>query len=322
MSDPEFPDIQIGIQTLQMTILTGENKGKAFTAKNFVGRVDNKPAVVGTVMIVSSYDGFASGMIVNYDRSPMLYALGALFFVLVVLFGRKKGLASMMSLGFTLVCVIFLFIPLLLRGVNPILASVVVVVLSTAVTLLSLNGWCKKTIIAGISCVICTALAGLIAYGAGAWYNISSLNTPETENLLFIVQETALSIYDVLFAGIIIAASGAIMDTTMSIASALQEIKEYSPNVSRMALLKSGMNIGRDVMGTMTNTLILAFTGSSINTVLIIFMYRLPYYQMINLELLVVEILRGLSGSIAVVLSIPVTALLCAHMLNADNAKE
>jgi uncharacterized membrane protein len=134
--------------------------------------------------------------------------------------------------------------------------------------------------------------------------------------LLFIAQSTALSLHDILFAGIIIASSGAIMDTTMSITSPLFEIKALKPEMTMGSLLKSGMNIGRDVMGTMTNTLILAFAGSGINTILVVFMYQMPYYRTMNLDMLAVEMLRGLSGSIAVVLSIPVTTLLAARFLS------
>ena len=310
--DPDFPEIQIGIQELELKILTGEQKGKPVLAKNFVGRVDNKPAKVGTKMIVSSYDGFVSTMVVNYSREFPIYILAVLFFVLVILFGRKKGLKSIFSLVFSLVSIVFLFIPMLIRGANPVIASIVVVILSTAVTLLSLNGWCKKTIVAGISCIVCTFGAGAIAMIVGAITHISTYTTPEAEHMIFIAQSTSLKLHDILFAGIIIAASGAMMDTTMSIASALWEMLEIDPKLSGKQLFASGMNIGRDVMGTMTNTLILAFTGSSINALMMIFMYDMPYMQTVNLELLIVEIIKGLSGSIAVVLAIPVTALLCA----------
>lgn len=313
--DPEFPELKIGVQELEFKILTGESKGKSFIGKNFVTRLTNTPASVGTKMIVSSYDGFISGMVAGYSREGSLYILGLLFAAAVCVFGRIKGLKSLMSLAFTLICLLFLFIPMLLRGVNPVLAAVTVVALSTSVTLLALNGWSKKTIAAGASCILCTFLGGGIALLFGAWTHISTYTTPEAENLIFVAQSTSLSLPDIFCAGIIIASSGAVMDTTISIASSLSEMKSLNPAISATQLWKSGMNIGRDVMGTMTNTLILAFIGSGINSILIVFMYQMPYLRMINLDLLVVEILRGLSGSIAVVLSIPVTALLAARAM-------
>jgi uncharacterized membrane protein len=313
--DPEFPELKIGVQELEFEILTGANKGKSFIGKNFVTRLTNTPASVGTKMIVSSYDGFISGMVTGYSRESSLYILGLLFAAIVCVFGRIKGIKSLMALAFTLICLLFLFVPMLLRGINPILAAVSVVALSTGVTLFSLNGWSKKTIAAGVSCILCTLLGGGIALLFGAWTHTSTYTTPEAEDLIFVAQSTSLSLPDIFCAGIIIACSGAVMDTAISIASALSEMKSLNPEVSAMQLWKSGMNIGRDVMGTMTNTLILAFVGSGINSILIVFMYQMPYLRMVNLDLLVVEILRGLSGSIAVVLSIPVTALLSAKAM-------
>ena len=98
------------------------------------------------------------------------------------------------------------------------------------------------------------------------------------------------------------------MDTTMSITSSVFEMYEVNNNLTSSQLFNSGMNIGKDVMGTMTNTLILAFTGSSINIVVIYFMYNLPYMQLINIDSIVIEIIQGISGGIALVLSIPISA--------------
>ena len=205
---------------------------------------------------------------------------------------------------------------MIIKGVEPILAAVVVVVLSTAVTLLSLNGFCKKTVIAAVSCSVCTMFAGVIAYATGVLSHISTLNESEAELLLFISDSTALRVKDLLFAGILIAALGAVMDTAMSIASSLTEMKSIDPTLTQKQLWRSGMNVGKDIMGTMTNTLILAFTGSSLNILLVYYMYSLPYIALINLDLLVVEVIRGLSGSIAVILAIPVTTLIASRALH------
>ncbi|MGL5694705.1 MAG: YibE/F family protein, partial [Peptostreptococcaceae bacterium] len=205
--------------------------------------------------------------------------------------------------------------------VNTILASVIIVVLSTAVTMILLNGISKKTLVACISCILCTVIAGMIAYLFGKVTNISTYNTSEMQDLLFVAQNTSLKIKDLLFAGILIASLGAIMDTTMSITSSIFEMKEVGNNLSKKQLFESGMNIGKDIMGTMTNTLILAFTGSSINILIIYFMYRLPYIQLINIDLIVLEIVQGLSGGIAVILSIPVTAFAASQLAASEEYK-
>lgn len=313
--DPDFPSIKIGKQELELEILTGENKGKRVIAWNFVERVDNKPGKIGTKFVVSSFDNFVTTTITNYSRETALYVLLIVFMFVIIFFGKMKGLKSIFSLGFTLICVIYLFIPMILRGADPIIAAVIIVILSTVVTLISLNGLSTKSITAGISCIICTLLAGIIAYTVGEITHISTINTPEAENLLFISTNTSLKVGNLFFAGILIASVGAIMDTTMSIASSISEMKEVNPELEEKQLLISGMNIGKDIMGTMTDTLILAFTGSSINILIMLFMYNIQYIQLINLDLLVVEVIQSLSVSIAVALSIPITALLSAKIL-------
>jgi uncharacterized membrane protein len=227
-----------------------------------------------------------------------------------VLLGRRKGVRSLLALLFTLVCIVFFFIPLIVAGVDPIVAALVVVTISTVVTLWMLNGWSPKTASAVIGCVTCTFLAGLVAFLFGAAARITTMNTPEAETLLFVARGTRLNFRHLLFAGVLFSSLGAITDTAMSISSSIFEMRALNPKLPRTQLFRSGMNIGRDVMGTMTDTLILAFTGGSINTLVIFYMYALPYTRLINMQLLVVEILRGLSSSVAVVASIPVTALL------------
>lgn len=313
--DPEFKYINIGKQYIEGEILTGENKGNTFKAINFVGRVDNKPVQVGNKIIVSSYDNFRTTVINNYSRENQVYVLIIIFITIVLIFGKSKGVKSLFSLIFTILLVIFLFIPLVIKGINPILASVVVVVLATIVTMVSLNGITRKTVVAAVSCILCTVIAGGIAYLFGQLTNLSTYNTIEAEELLFIASKTSLNVKNLLFSGILISSLGAIMDTTVSITSAVFEISDLNNDLNEKELFKSAINIGKDIMGTMTNTLILAFTGSSINILIIYFIYNLPYIQLINIDLIIIELIQGLSGGIAVILSIPVTAILASKLV-------
>ncbi len=310
--DPDFPYINIGKQQVELKILKGENKGRIITVNNFIGRVDNRPLKIGNKVVISSYDDFVTTTIVNYNRENAMYILLAIFVLVVILVGKSKGVKSLLALVFTMICVIFLLIPLVIKGMNPILASIIVVILSTLVTMLSLNGLSKKTIVAISSCILCTVIAGIVAYVFGAVTNVSSYNTAEAQDLLFVAMKTPIKIRDILFAEILISSLGATMDTTMSMASSIFEMKSINNSMTKMQLLKSGMNIGKDIMGTMTNTLILAFTGSSINILIIYYMYSMPYMQLINMDLIVIELIQGLSGGIAVMLSIPITAIMAS----------
>lgn len=314
--DPEFKYINIGKQFIDVKITTGENKGKIIKSINFVGRVDNRPVKAGSKIVLSSYDNFKSNVIVNYNREIAIYILVGIFIFLVILFGKSKGVKSLFSLVFTMVLVIFLFIPLVIKGVNPILASIVTIILATSITMIALNGLTMKTFVATFSCILCTVIAGAIAYLFGALTNISTYNTAEAEDLLFIATNTALNVKNLLFSGILISSLGAIMDTTMSITSSIFEMVTINTKLTKDELFNSGMNIGKDIMGTMTNTLILAFTGSSINILIMYFMYNMPYIQLINIDLIVIEIVQGLSGGIAVILSIPITALLASRFIS------
>lgn len=313
--DPDYPYITIGTQSLLLEIESGQYQGKQIICRNYIQRILHKPAQIGTRFVVASYDGFITAMLMNYERSGFIYTFVALFLIVILIFGKMKGMKSIFSLAFTLICVFFLFIPLLLQGMDPILAALIVTGLSTVVTMVAINGFRVKSMLASVCCILCCAAAGLLAYIMGRLTDITTLNTAEAENLLFITDRTGLNISNLLVAGILIAAMGAIMDTCMSMVSSMYELKLQNPRMTRKMLFTSGFSIGRDIMGTMTNTLILAFAGGSINTVLVYYMYQTDYLILINSDLIIIEIIKGLSGSIAVILSIPVTVVLTAYTL-------
>lgn len=315
-NDPDYNYIRIGRQVLKLEILNGEYKGKIIQATNYVTRVSQIEASVGMKYIVGSYDDFIVSTIMYRDRSSTLYFLAAVFLGLVLLIGKQKGVSAIAGLFVTLINVVFVFIPMLINGIPAILAAVIVVLLSTLYTMIVLNGLSSKSTIATLSCTLCTVLAGILAYVVGKVSNINTLNTAEAENLLFITENCSFRIDNLLTAGILIASMGAVMDTCMSLVSSLYEIKEQNQKLTYGQLWKSGMNIGRDIMGTMTNTLALAFVGTSLNSVLVYYMYSMPYISLINTDFMVVEMVKGIIGSLAVVLAIPVTTLLAARELS------
>ncbi len=319
--DPEYEYIQIGKQTFEMEILSGPYKGKIIEVPNYVSRTIRTEGTIGTKYIVGSYDGFITTVVTNVDRSSIVYFLLVLFLGFVIWFGKRKGVAAIAALAVTLVNVVFLFIPLLINGVPAILGAIIVVLLSTMYTMFILNGICKKSIIATLCCTLCTTLAGVLAYVVGVVGDITTMNTPEAENLLFITENTSFRIDNLLTAGILIAAMGAVMDTSMSMVSSLFEIKEQNNTITKKELFQCGMNIGRDIMGTMTNTLVLAFVGASINSVLVYYMYSMPYINLINTDFFVVEMVKGLIGSMAVVFSIPFATIMTVQFIDGNSFK-
>jgi len=138
---------------------------------------------------------------------------------------------------------------------------------------------------------------------------LTGFGDDESQMLMYIPQNVTFDFRGLLFAGILIGTMGATMDVGMSIASAMHEIKENSPNIKTSALFRAGMNVGRDAMATMSNTLILAYAGGSLHMMLLLMAYQTPFTHIINWDMIASEILRSLAGSIGIIFAIPITAL-------------
>ena len=317
--DPDYNYIRIGKQKFEMKIISGEYKGKVIETVNFVTRTTQLEGKVGTHYIVGSYDGFITSNIMSYERSNLIILLALVFIAIVIIYEKNKGVASLAALLVTLLNVVFLFMPMLINGVPAILAAIIVVLLSTFYTMTVLNGFCIKSYIATFCCTACTAFAGFLAWLVNVVWGVSTLNTPEVEDLLFVTENTGFRIDSLLTAGILIASMGAVMDTCMSIVSSLFELKSQNTKMTVKQLSQSGMNIGKDIMGTMTNTLILSFAGSSINLLIIYYMYCMPAISLMNTDFIVVEVVKGIISSMAVVLSIPVATIITSHFIGSDS---
>ena len=263
----------------------------------------------------------------------MAIYLFVLFFCLVIcIIGGKKGVKAIASLAFTGVCIVYLMFPLMYRGISPIGITIVVVILSTLLTLWLLGGVSKKTVSAVVGTVSGVVVAAVAAVVFGKAAGITGYNVSDIETLNYVAQNTHIKIGQLLFSGIIIAALGATMDVGMSIASTIQELHERSPQLGTKELFVSGIRVGRDMMGTMSNTLILAFTGTSImgtmantlifayvggslSTLVVNYAYNLSYNQLINSYVIGTEIMQGLSGTLGVVLTVPITAAVAAVLI-------
>ena len=222
--------------------------------------------------------------------------------------GGKKGFKSAIGLIFTFICIIYLFLPMLYKGYSPFLAAVVIIILITIVSLYLIDGISKKSVAAMIGTIIGVIIAGICASGFGHVAKISGYNVSEVEELVFIASNTNLKVGGILFAAILIA-------------STINEIYIHNNNIGKKELFKSGINVGKDMMGTMSNTLILAFTGGSINTLILNYSYALRYNQIINMYEIGIEIMQGVSGSIAIILSVPLVSIISVYLLTLERKK-
>lgn len=265
-------------------------------------------------ILVESYtqDGVTNYYFGDFMRiTPLLWLL-AIFCILVIVFSKMQGLKTVISLGFTCLSVFVVLVPAILNGHNIYFWSIAVCVFITVMTLSIISGFNKKSLCAGIGCVCGVLCAGLIVLIMDKFMNMTGLLEEESIYLFQLYPDNPINLKAIIFAMIIVGAVGAVMDVSMSISSSLYELRLKSPEIKPKELMKSGFAIGRDMMGTMANTLVLAYIGSSLTCVLLLVAYNANIEQVINKELIVAEILQALAGSMGMLLTLPLTSAICA----------
>lgn len=312
---------RVGQQTVKLRIESGKYEGEELTASSSSSYLYGADCTVGlrVIAIVSESDDNLTASVYNYDRGDILYLIIIFFIVVLWLIGGKKGLNSAIGLVFTFVCIIFLFLPMIYKGFSPILSSVIVVILTTVVVMYLIDGISVKSLCAMAGTVAGVVISAVFAFVFGNLTHISGNNVSDVEDLMYIGQMTDINVGELMFAGILISTLGAVMDVAISVASTVNEIHEKNPDLNRRELFKSGINVGRDMMGTMSNTLILAFTGSSINTLVYIYSYNYSYYQVLNMYSIGIEIIQGISATLGVILTVPFVAFISSYLLIRKN---
>lgn len=314
-----------GNQTVMLYIKTGEYAGQTLEATSPNGNLFGAACTPGLDVVAILSDGDSTDPVVTVysrDREYTIYLFVALFVMCLWLVGGKKGLKSAFCLGVTLVLTLFVYFPLVYRGFSPFWAAAIICLLSTVLTIFTVSGVNIKSAAAIAGTLFGVIVAGAIAQLFGALAGINGYNVSEVESLLFVAQSAPIDIGGLLFSGIIISSLGAVMDVGMSLASTISEIHEKKPELSRTELFKSGINVGRDMMGTMSNTLILAFVGGSVVALILDYAYDLPFLQLINSYSIGIEIMQGLSGSIGIVLTVPFTSMLTAVLIKKKKAQD
>ena len=323
--DPASDNAFRGEQMLTVKVQSGQYKGEELLTYNYAGPLYGVPLKEGDKVVISistHANGDHQAVVYEYNRIPALAIVIALFILATILVGGKTGLKSLVGLFFTVLCLFAILIPWLLKGAPTLPATFVVCVFVALVSFTILGGVHRKTICAFLGTVSGTAIAMAFGLMAQSLTRINGLRISDVEPLLQLRQTgTPIGLRGLLIAGIIISALGAVMDVAMSISSSLEEIHTANPDLDSRQLFKSGMNIGRDMVGTMTNTLILAFLGSGF--VLIIYLYSLglSFYQLFSSAYASIEVISGISSSIGMILAIPLTALISSALLARDKSK-
>lgn len=320
--DPASDNGYRGEQLLLVTVHSGDYKGQQMQVYNYVGPLYGGPLKVGdraTVLISTYSDGTVNATVYEFDRLLPLCIVLVLFIAAAVAVGGRTGVKSLVALAVTLVCLFGVLLPSLMKGANTLLMTFIVCAYVAVVSLTIVGGVRKKTVCAMLGAVAGTALALLFGLLAQGLTRIDGLRIDDVEPLLQLRQTgTPIGLRGLLVGGIVISALGAVMDVTMGIASSLSEVHAANPELSRWELFRSGMNIGRDMVGTMTNTLILAFLGSGFTLILYLYSLGLSPRQLLSSAYVSLEVVSGVASSVGVILSIPLTALITAEVFTRE----
>lgn len=314
-------------QEFKIRIEDGKHKNEVYTMRNTVETMDVYNIIVSKgdeifVCVSENNDGKIVNLhIFDISREKYIYIFIGLFFILLLVIGGYKGAKSIITLILTAFMVVKVLLPLILKGYNPITVTIFVCIIIVSSTLLIISGINRKTLTAILGTLGGVFTAGVMSLIVGYAAKISGLANEDVQMLAYLPNRMNMDFKGILFAGIIIGALGAVMDVSMSIASAMHEIEEVKPDISNKALIKSGMNIGKDIMGSMSNTLILAYTGSALELMLLFMASSTTFREIINLDMVSAEIIRAIAGSIGLALTIPLTVIIAANIRNHKSSK-
>jgi len=247
------------------------------------------------------------------ERTELLFGAIGLFLIFLCLIGGKRGVLAVAGLIFTVVCVIFLLIPLITSGFPVILMTLIILTLVTIVSITLLAGFSVKGISAILGCLSGIGLAAIFAHIAGNLVHVSGYNMANYRAIIHFSNDARVE--GLFISSVLVAAIGAIMDATMSVASAMEEVKLANPEILPINLFKAGFNVSRDVMGTMSSTLILAFIGGSLAMMIFMYTSNVSFNQLINNDFITMEIIKGIAGSFGIILASPFTAFISAKLL-------
>lgn len=315
--DNEYMTDRIVLFTAKVT--SGLKKGMEITAVQVIDSmypVEQKQVRKGDRVLLAQnqYTQMSSVpyMFSEYYRLGFMAVLGVLYGILLILMGKSKGVNTVISLTLTVGAVFWVFVPAVLNGKNIYVWRRSVTLFIIVMTVLFINNLSDKTYTAAIGCVRGTAVTAAITLGVCFGLHLSGMINQEAMYLLFLNEANPIDLKAVIFASVVFGAVGAVMDVAISLSSALAEVKENAPNIGAKQIFKSGMNIGKDMLGTMSNTLVLAYIGSSLSVTLLLFAYNSGNgTALMNTEMIIVRLLEALAGSFGILLTIPLTSFVC-----------
>lgn len=312
--------IQSGEQRCELMILDGIFEGQTVEGVNMLsGSLENDKiyALGDEALVVVSYDeagAITSVTMTDHYRVDKELILAAMFIILLIIFAGKNGVFAVLSFIITVLMIWKILVPCYLKGMNPVFVGMGITVVLTAVIIFLVYGVDKRTLTAFMGSMLGTATTCIIGMLFTDMFKIHGAVMSYSETLLYSGYQD-LNLTQIFVSGIFIGASGAMMDLSVDITSAVNEVVHKKPDISWKEAAQSGMNVGRAAMGTMTTTLLLAYSGGYIALLMTFMAQGTPIINILNYKYVASEVLDTLVGSFGLVTVAPFTALMSGLML-------
>lgn len=317
--------IKQGEQRCKIKILNGKLKNKKIEGVNLLsGKLEEdkifKVEDEAFVLIEQSKEGeiLFANMIDHYRIDSEIFLLG-LFVVSLLIFSGITGIRTIISFAFTLTCILKLFIPMLLKGYQPIFLALFIGGIISIITLILVAGFTKKAYCAIFSSILTSLLTCILAISFGKMFNIHGSVMQWSESLLYSGYQD-LNLTLIYQAGIYLSCSGAILDLAIDISAAIEELVNKKPDISKKEILLSGITIGKSIVGSQTTTLLLAYMGSFIAVMMVYMAQGTPLLSILNTKFISSEILHTFVGCIGLVIVSPLTSIMCSYIYTKSKA--
>jgi uncharacterized membrane protein len=317
----QYGIVKTGNQSLEIEILNGKFKGLQTESNNMLmGKLElDKMFMVNDIALVviniDDIGDFVYASVIDHYRIRTELLLLLLFSGLLVVFAGWTGVKALLSFIFTGSAIWKILLPGFLKGYNPIVLSLLIVSLMSAVIIFLVGGLSKKGVISFFGTMAGIGFTAIISILFGKLFHVHGAVKPFSETLLY-SGYAHLDLNAIFISGIFLASSGAVMDISMDISASMHEIKHKRPDIQAGELIISGIRVGRAVVGTMTTTLLLAYSGSYTAVLMVMMAQGTPAANILNLTYISAEILHTLVGSFGLVLTAPLSALIGGFIYN------
>lgn len=313
MNNNESKNQIVRVKVLEGTYKDQEIDIEYFTIEYSQSNFDLRKGNKVIIRIIEDGKNEIKASIVDISREEHLKVLGIAFLLTVTIFGRIRGLLSVMSLGVSGLIILKFMIPMIIKGYNPVIIAMLCSASIILTSFILISGFTKKSLTAILGTIGGTVAATILAQ---VFTKLCFITGLAEEEITFLIREVGMEIdfRGLFLSGVLIGSIGVVMDVAMSITSVIFELKKQSPKIEYMKLINSGLEVGKDIMATMVNTLILAYVGGSMPLFLLFHNLNMPMSHMISKEIIATEIIRSLCGSIGLILTIPLTSIIASTM--------